>query len=115
MWRRDLRAGLLALGCAAGGLLGLWQGMLAAPLDSGPHLVGALIEVLKPVAIGVVVGIAAGGAAATVVCAALPWLRDEQPLPREDRVARGRGLAVGATVEHVDLAELDEHAVAVTD
>jgi hypothetical protein len=99
----------------AGGLLGLWQGMLAAPLDSSPHLGDALIEVLKPVAVGVAVGVTAGGLAATVVCTMVPWLRDEQALPREDRVVRGRDLPVGAAIEHVDLAELDERAVAITD
>ena len=106
---------LLALGCAAGGLLGLWQGMLAAPLDASPHLGDALIKVLEPVAIGVAVGVAAGGLAATIVCAAVPWLRDEQPMLREDGVVRGRDLPVGPAVEQMDLAELDERAVAVTD
>ena len=106
---------LLALGCTAGGLFGLWQGMLAAPLDSTPQLGTALLEVLKPVAIGVTAGVAAGGVGATLICVAVPWLRDEQPLPREDRVVRGRGLPVGAAVIDPDLSELGDGAVPVPD
>jgi hypothetical protein len=106
---------LLALGCAAGGLLGLWQGMLAAPLDASPHLGDALLEVLKPVAIGVGVGVAAGGLAATVVCAMVPWLRDEQSLAGEHRVVGRPGEAIRTAVVDPDLPELGDGAVAVPD
>jgi hypothetical protein len=106
---------LLALCCAAGGLLGLWQGMLAAPLGSSPHLGDALLEVLKPVAIGVAVGVAAGGLAATVVCAMVPWLRDEQALTGEHRVVGRPREAIRTAVVDPDLPELGDGAVAVPD
>ena len=66
----------MSLCCAAGGLVGLWQGMLAAPLEpGGPGLGDALAEVLTPIAIHVAAGVTVGGLTATLVCVAVPWLR----------------------------------------
>ena len=74
--RRDLRGVVLALWCAAGGLVGLWQGMLAVPEDAAsPHAWTALTEVMQRVAVGVGAGVALGGLLATLLCAAVPWLR----------------------------------------
>jgi hypothetical protein len=69
--RRDLSGVLLAVCCAAGGLVGLRQGMLAVPTDAvSPHVWTALTDVMQRVAIGVAVGVAIGALVATVLCAA---------------------------------------------
>jgi hypothetical protein len=76
-----VRKSLASLCCATGGLLGLWQGMLAVPTDSpSPHLWTALGDVMVPVGTGVSLGVALGALVATGVCASIPWLR-----PARDR------------------------------
>jgi hypothetical protein len=62
--------------CAIGGILGLWQGVLAAPKQAGSaHVVPALAEVLGPVAWRVGTGVLAGALIAWLLCAAIPALR----------------------------------------
>ena len=79
--RRDIRGVLLSLCSAAGGLVGLWRGMLAAPAESpSPQAWTALAEVMQPVLVGVSIGVAAGALVATAVCFGVPWLR-----PSRDR------------------------------
>ena len=74
--RRDVRALLHCVCCTAGGILGLWQGMLAVPTEApSPHVWTAFTDVMQPVAIGVGIGVVAGGLLATGVCVAVPWLR----------------------------------------
>ena len=74
--RRDIRAVLHSFCCTAGGLVGLWQGMLAVPTEApSPHALAALADVMLPVAIGVAIGVAVGGLVATAVCVSVPWLR----------------------------------------
>jgi len=74
--RRDVRALLLSACCTAGGLTGLWQGMLAGPTEApSTHAWTALADVMLPVLIGVTSGVAAGGLLATAVCLSVPWLR----------------------------------------
>ena len=80
--RRDLRGLLVSLCCAVGGLVGLWQGMLAAPTDApSPHVWTAFADVMQPILVGVSAGVAAGALIATAVCLSVPWLR-----PSRDRV-----------------------------
>jgi len=65
-----------------GGLIGLWQGMLAAPTDApSPHVWTAFGDVMQPILIGVGAGVAVGALVATAVCLSVPWLR-----PSRDRV-----------------------------
>jgi hypothetical protein len=79
--RRDVRSLLHCVCCTAGGLVGLWQGMLAVPTDApSSHVWTALAEVMQPVMVGVGVGVTAGGLLATAVCVSVPWLR-----PSRDR------------------------------
>ena len=79
--RRDVRAVLLSVCCTAGGLIGLWQGMLAVPTESpSPHAWTALTDVMQPVATGVGLGVVTGALVATAVCMSVPWLR-----PSRDR------------------------------
>jgi hypothetical protein len=79
--RRDVRGLLHSVGCTAGGLVGLWQGMLAVPTEApNSHIWTALTDVMQPVGIGVGVGVAVGGLLATAVCVSVPWLR-----PSRDR------------------------------
>jgi hypothetical protein len=79
--RRDVRALLHSVGCTAGGLVGLWQGMLAVPTEApSSHIWTALTDVMQPVMAGVGLGVAAGGLLAAVVCVSVPWLR-----PSRDR------------------------------
>lgn len=79
--RRDVRALLNSVGCTAGGLVGLWQGMLAVPTEApSSHIWTALSDVMQPVVVGVGIGVAAGGLLATAVCVSVPWLR-----PSRDR------------------------------
>ena len=79
--RRDVRAFLLSLACAGGGLIGLWQGMLAAPIDTpDPNGWTAFGDVMQPILIGVGTGVAIGALVATALCFAVPWLR-----PTRDR------------------------------
>lgn len=74
--RRDVRAVLHSACCTAGGLVGLWQGMLAVPTESpSPHVWTALADVMAPVAAGVVIGVGVGGLVAAAVCVSVPWLR----------------------------------------
>ena len=74
--RRDVRAVLHSVCCTAGGLVGLWQGMLAVPTEApSPHALSALADVMLPVAIGVAAGVTVGGLVATAVCVSVPWLR----------------------------------------
>jgi len=71
-----VRKTLASLLCASGGLVGLWQGMLAVPTESpSPHLWAALADVMQPVGIGVGIGVALGALVATGVCVSIPWLR----------------------------------------
>jgi hypothetical protein len=78
---RDVRMLLQCVCCVCGGLVGLWQGMLAVPTDApSPHLWTAFADVMQPVAIGVGLGVAAGALLATAVCVSVPWLR-----PTRDR------------------------------
>lgn len=71
-----VRKTLAFLCCAAGGLVGLWQGMLAVPTESpSPHAWTALAAVMQPVAFGVGLGVAAGALVAAAACASIPWLR----------------------------------------
>jgi hypothetical protein len=80
--RRDLRGFLLSLCCAGGGLIGLWQGMLAVPTDApDPNAWTAFGDVMQPILIGVGIGVAVGGMVATAVCLSVPWLR-----PTRDRL-----------------------------
>ena len=80
--RRDVRSLLHYVCCTAGGLVGLWQGMLAVPTEApSPHVWTAFTEVMQPVMVGVAAGVAAGGLLATAVCVSVPWLR-----PSRDRV-----------------------------
>ena len=77
--RRDVRALLLGVCCTAGGLTGLWQGMLAVPTDApSPHVLTAFGDVMQPVGIGVGLGVAAGALLATAVCMCVPWLRPQR-------------------------------------
>ena len=79
--RRDLRSVLLSLCSAAGGLVGLWRGMLAAPTESpSPHAWAALADVMQPVLVGVGIGVGTGALVATAICFGVPWLR-----PTRDR------------------------------
>lgn len=79
--RRDVRALLHCVGCTAGGIFGLWQGMLAVPPEApSPHVWTAFTDVMQPVGIGVGTGVVVGGLLATAVCVAVPWLR-----PSSDR------------------------------
>jgi hypothetical protein len=79
--RRDVRAMLHSVGCTAGGLVGLWRGMLAVPTEApSSHALTALTDVMQPVGIGVGLGVAVGGMLATAVCMSVPWLR-----PSRDR------------------------------
>jgi hypothetical protein len=74
--RRDVRALLHSVACTAGGLVGLWQGMLAVPTEQpSSHVRTALTDVMQPVGIGVGLGVALGGVVATAVCVSVPWLR----------------------------------------
>ena len=74
--RRDVRAVLLSVCCTAGGLVGLWQGMLAVPTETpSDHAWTALAEVMQPVLLGVGLGVAVGGLLATAICLSVPWLR----------------------------------------
>jgi hypothetical protein len=71
-----VRKTLVSLCCAAGGLLGMWQGMLAVPTESpSPHVWTALGDVMQPVMAGVAIGVAVGALVATAVCVSIPWLR----------------------------------------
>ena len=71
-----VRKSLASLCCAAGGLAGLWQGMLAVPTDSpSPHVWTALADVMLPVGTGVALGVALGALVATGICVSVPWLR----------------------------------------
>ncbi len=80
--RRDLRGLLLSLCCAGGGLIGLWQGMLAVPTDApNPHAWAAFGDVLQPTAIGVGIGVALGALVATAICLSVPWLRPPRDRP----------------------------------
>jgi hypothetical protein len=74
--RRDARAVLHSVCCTAGGLVGLWQGMLAVPTGApSPHVWTAFADVMAPVAAGVAIGVGVGGLVATAVCVSVPWLR----------------------------------------
>jgi hypothetical protein len=74
--RRDVRAVLHCACCTAGGILGLWQGMLAVPTEApSPHVWTAFTDVMQPVTIGVGIGVVVGALLATGVCVAVPWLR----------------------------------------
>jgi hypothetical protein len=80
--RRDVRLLLHCVCCVCGGLVGLWQGMLAVSTDApSPHAWTAFADVMQPVAAGVGLGVAGGALLATAVCVSVPWLR-----PTRDRV-----------------------------
>ena len=74
--RGALRRFVASAFCAAGGLGGLWLGMLAVPIAprSGGEL-QSLADVLGIVAWRVAVGVAAGALVAAIVCAYMPGLR----------------------------------------
>jgi hypothetical protein len=79
--RRDVRAVLIGVCCTAGGLAGLWQGMLAVPTGApSADAWIALADVMRPVMIGVGTGVILGGLCATALCICVPWLR-----PSRDR------------------------------
>ena len=81
-----VRKWLAAFCCAFGGLLGLWQGMLAVPTGSpDPNALTALADVMQPVGVGVTLGVGIGALLAAGVCAAVPWLR-----PARERARRLR-------------------------
>jgi hypothetical protein len=74
--RRDVRMALYFACCTAGGLLGLWQGMLGAPVVApDPHFWTALADVMRPVLVGVGLGVAAGVLLAAAISLSLQWLR----------------------------------------
>ena len=78
---RGVRTVLHSICCTVGGLVGLWQGMLAVPtVAPSTHALTALIDVMQPVTIGVAGGVVLGGLVATAVCVSVPWLR-----PSRDR------------------------------
>lgn len=74
--RDVLRRFLVSVCCAAGGLGGLWLGMLAAPLSpQGDSMLASLADVLGTVAWRVALGAVAGALVAGVLCAYTPGLR----------------------------------------
>jgi hypothetical protein len=80
--RRDVQRLLHVAGCTVGGLVGLWQGMLAVPTEApSPHVWAALGDVMGPVAAGVGIGVAIGALLAMAVCMSVPWLRPGRDAP----------------------------------
>ena len=72
----DARRVVTSICCSAGGIVGLWQGMLSAPIDPGSaQLLPALAEMMKPIALHVVAGVVTGALVAHVLCALTPGLR----------------------------------------
>jgi hypothetical protein len=81
--RADVGRFVAAVCCTAGGLVGLWQGMLAAPLSpTGAEVFTALAEVLAPVAWRVLVGVLIGVVVSWLLCAVVPGLRAPRPLSK---------------------------------
>jgi hypothetical protein len=57
--------------------VGLWQGMLAAPIDPGSaQVLPALAEVMKPIALHVGAGVVTGALVAYLLCALTPRSRE---------------------------------------
>ena len=63
--------------CGAGGIVGLWLGMLAAPMDPGSaQLLAAMGDVMKPIAFHVIAGVVTGALVAHLLCSLTPRSRE---------------------------------------